>query len=44
MRDKGIEVRLDIWPGWAHDWPYWKDMMRTYLSPAKSGRFAGPPA
>jgi len=44
IRDKGIDVRLDIWPGWAHDWPYWKDMMRTYLSPAKSGRFAGPAA
>ena len=32
IREKGIDVRLDIWPGWAHDWPYWKDMMRTYLS------------
>ena len=32
MRDKGIDVRLDLWPGWAHDWPYWKDMMRRYLS------------
>jgi esterase/lipase superfamily enzyme len=32
MRAKGIDLRLDLWPGWAHDWPYWKDMMRRYLS------------
>jgi esterase/lipase superfamily enzyme len=32
LRSKGIDVGLDIWPGWAHDWPYWKDMMRRYLA------------
>jgi len=32
MREKDIDVRLDLWSGWAHDWPYWKDMMRRYLS------------
>ena len=32
LRDKGVQVGLEIWPGWAHDWPYWKDMMRRYLS------------
>ena len=32
LHDKGVDVRLDLWPGWAHDWPYWKDMMRRYLS------------
>ena len=32
LRAKGVEVGLEIWPGWAHDWPYWKDMMRTYLA------------
>jgi esterase/lipase superfamily enzyme len=32
LREKGVDVRLDLWPGWAHDWPYWKDMMRRYLS------------
>jgi len=32
LRAKGIDVRLEIWPGWAHDWPYWKDMMRRYLA------------
>ena len=29
---KGVDVGLEIWPGWAHDWPYWKDMMRRYLA------------
>jgi esterase/lipase superfamily enzyme len=32
LTDKGVQVGLEIWPGWAHDWPYWKDMMRRYLS------------
>ena len=32
LQAKGVDVRLDIWPGWAHDWPYWKDMMRTYIA------------
>ena len=32
LRDKGVDVGLEIWPGWAHDWPYWKDMMRRYLA------------
>ena len=32
LRDRGVDVRLDLWPGWAHDWPFWKDMMRRYLS------------
>ena len=31
LRAAGIDVRLDLWEGWAHDWPYWKEMMRTYL-------------
>jgi esterase/lipase superfamily enzyme len=31
LRSRGVDVALDIWPGWAHDWPYWKDMMRRYL-------------
>lgn len=30
LRDRGVQVGLEIWPGWAHDWPYWKDMMRRY--------------
>jgi len=32
LRERGVDVRLDLWDGWAHDWPYWKDMMRRYLS------------
>jgi esterase/lipase superfamily enzyme len=32
LRNKGVDLRLEIWPGWAHDWPYWKDMMRRYLA------------
>jgi len=32
LHEKGVDVRLDLWPGWAHDWPYWKDMMGRYLS------------
>lgn len=31
LRDKGVNVGLQIWPGWAHDWPYWKEMMRRYV-------------
>ena len=32
LQSKGVQVGLDIWPGWAHDWPYWKEMMRRYLA------------
>ena len=32
LRDRGVDVRLDLWDGWAHDWPFWKDMMRRYLA------------
>jgi len=31
FQERGVDVRLDLWEGWAHDWPYWKEMMRTYL-------------
>jgi esterase/lipase superfamily enzyme len=31
MNDKAVGVTLDIWPGWAHDWPYWREMMRRYV-------------
>jgi esterase/lipase superfamily enzyme len=31
LRAKDVHPRLDIWPGWQHDWPYWKEMMRTYV-------------
>jgi esterase/lipase superfamily enzyme len=28
---KGIWHGLRLWDGWAHDWPYWKDMIRMYI-------------
>jgi len=28
---KGIGNALRIWDGWAHDWPWWRDMIRTYV-------------
>lgn len=27
----GIGHALRIWDGWAHDWPYWRDMIRLYV-------------
>jgi len=30
--DKGIWHALRIWKGWAHDWPWWQEMIRLYLS------------
>lgn len=29
---KGIGNAYREWDGWAHDWPYWMQMMQTYLS------------
>ncbi len=31
LREKGVDVVLDIWPGWSHDWPYWKEMLRRHV-------------
>jgi esterase/lipase superfamily enzyme len=31
LREKGVDPRLDVWPGWSHDWPYWKEMMSRYV-------------
>lgn len=31
LKGKGVDVTLDIWPGWSHDWPYWMEMMRRYV-------------
>ena len=30
--DQGIWHALRIWNGWAHDWPYWKQMLGLYLN------------
>ncbi|HUQ16900.1 MAG TPA: alpha/beta hydrolase-fold protein [Candidatus Saccharimonadales bacterium] len=31
LRAKQIPAALHLWDGWAHDWPYWKEMVDTYL-------------
>jgi len=32
MRGRGIPVRLDVWGnGTGHDWPWWHQMLQTYL-------------
>ena len=28
---KDIWHALRIWDGWAHDWPYWKQMVNLYI-------------
>ena len=30
--DKGIGNALREWDGWSHDWPYWSQMVSTYIS------------
>ncbi len=32
--DKGIWHSLRLWDGWAHDWPYWMQMINMYISGA----------
>ena len=29
--DRGIGNALRIWDGWAHDWPYWRQMIVKYI-------------
>lgn len=29
--DKGIGNALRVWNGWAHDWPYWEEMIVKYI-------------
>jgi esterase/lipase superfamily enzyme len=31
LRARGVDVRFDLWPGWQHDWPYWRRMLEDYL-------------
>ena len=31
LHERGVDVLLDVWPGWAHDWPYWKEMIHRYV-------------
>lgn len=28
---RGVGNALRIWDGWAHDWPWWQDMLRRYV-------------
>ena len=29
--DKGIWHAFRVWDGWAHDWPYWHEMIQWYI-------------
>ena len=31
LQDKDVPATLHLWDGWAHDWPYWKEMVDTFL-------------
>jgi esterase/lipase superfamily enzyme len=31
LRTRDVDVQLDLWPGWQHDWSYWRRMLDTYL-------------
>ena len=31
LQAKGVPATLHLWNGWAHDWPYWKEMVDTFL-------------
>jgi len=26
-----VPAALHLWNGWAHDWPFWKEMVDTFL-------------
>lgn len=31
LQEKGVSASLHLWDGWAHDWPYWKEMVDVFL-------------
>lgn len=31
LQEKGVAADLHLWQGWAHDWPFWKDMVDIFL-------------
>lgn len=31
LREKSVPATLHLWDGWAHDWPYWKEMVDALL-------------
>ena len=32
LSSKGIWHALRVWDGWAHDWPWWRDMVVKYIA------------
>jgi esterase/lipase superfamily enzyme len=31
LQGKGVPAALHVWDGWAHDWPYWREMVDMYI-------------
>ena len=31
LQEKGVPADLHLWEGWAHDWPFWKEMVDVFL-------------
>ena len=31
LQEKSVPATLFVWPGWAHDWPFWKEMVSELL-------------
>ena len=31
LQSKGVPAALHLWDGWAHDWPYWMEMVDVYI-------------
>jgi esterase/lipase superfamily enzyme len=31
LQAKAVPAALHLWDGWAHDWPFWKEMVDTFL-------------
>jgi esterase/lipase superfamily enzyme len=31
LQEKGVPAAVHLWNGWAHDWPFWKEMVDTFL-------------
>ena len=31
LQEKGVPAALHLWDGWAHDWPFWKEMVDSFL-------------
>ncbi len=29
--NRGVWHAFRVWDGWAHDWPYWQEMIRHYI-------------